>query len=45
MRKGFLLGMTIGAAAAMIYEASNKAKKGIEKGKNFVKEKISEMMD
>lgn len=45
MRKGFLLGMTIGAAAAMLYEAGNKAKKGIEKGKDFIKEKINNMMD
>lgn len=45
MQKGFFIGVTIGVVATMLYEAGCKAKKGIEKGKKMVKEKISDFMD
>ena len=45
MEKGFLLGVLIGAAAVVAYEAGNKAKCGIENGKQAIKKKIDDMFD
>ncbi|MEG1612641.1 MAG: hypothetical protein RR357_00565 [Clostridia bacterium] len=45
MEKGFLIGVAIGVAATMAYEAGNKAKKEINKGKQLVKDKINGILD
>lgn len=45
MKNGFMLGVAIGAAAAMAYETGSKAKKSLENGKSKVKKKLENILD
>lgn len=46
MKGGVILGLTLGVmATAAYYEAQNKARKAINKGKKMVKEKFEDFVE
>ncbi len=45
MKKGFMLGVMLGAAAVVAYDAGNKAKCGIRNGKKMVKKKLDNIFE